>query len=240
MANRKRMHGRRRHPSRCTAPFKQLSNPEGDPKKSNDLPLFGHDSSDEAGSIPDLKLSTEQRPSSTRVAGPNIPTSKKDVANNEELEEASSWDMWKKRAHTTLSFAGLGFPGADVLNAGLYALEGDWKNAGLAGFASIPVIGDTYAAGKMAYKAGDKALDIIKAGTKTGTKTRSVNTGVKETVKGFKDIPSDIIKGNYKDALTNIGSAGYWYGTGQDIANDPLVTGESKKKEYVNLGRAEF
>ena len=31
MANRTRMHGRKRHPSRCKAPFKQVSNPEETP-----------------------------------------------------------------------------------------------------------------------------------------------------------------------------------------------------------------
>lgn len=255
MANRRRMHGRKRHPSRCTAPFKKIGNPEGE----EDLPLFGHDSTDEAGDVPDLNLSTEQRSSSTRVAGPNIPNipdpdyvppSEEEVAKNKELiksgeehlkkKKEDSWDTWKKRAHTTLSGAGLFWPGADLLNAGLYALEGDYKNAGLAGFASIPVIGDTYAASKLAYKTGDKALDIVKAGATASGKTRSVKTGVKETVGGVTNIPKDIVKGNYKDAVTNIGSAGYWYGTGQDIANDPLVTGDSKKKKYVNLGRAEF
>jgi len=255
MASRKRMHGRRRHPSRCTAPFKKIGNPEGE----DDLPLFGHDSTDEAGDIPDLNLSTEQRSSSTRVAGPNIPNipdpdyvppSEEEVAKNRELiksgeehlkkKEDEYWDTWKKRAHTTLSVAGVVFPGADLFNAGLYALEGDWKNAAMAGAASIPIIGDTYAASKLAYKAGDTALDIVKTGTKTGAKTRSVKTGVEETVGGIKNIPKDIAKGNYKDAVTNIGSAGYWYGTGQDVANDPLATGEGKKKKYVNLGKAEF
>jgi hypothetical protein len=71
MANRRKLHGRRRHPSRCTAPFKKIGNPEGEPK--TDLPLFGHDSTstDEAGDIPDLKLSTTQEPMSTRVAVPD-------------------------------------------------------------------------------------------------------------------------------------------------------------------------
>jgi len=74
------MHGRRRHPSRCTAPFKQLSNP-GDPKKSSDLPLFGHDSSDKASSTPNLEFDTTQEASSTRVDTGNIPNFQNVVSN---------------------------------------------------------------------------------------------------------------------------------------------------------------
>ena len=256
MANRRRMHGRKRHPSRCTAPFKKTGNPEGE----DDLPLLGHDSTDEVGDIPDLKLDTTQRSSTTRVDTgylPNIPdiNYNPDDVDIEALEESTqrgsenlkkkkedSWDTWKKRAHTTLSVAGLAFPGADLLNAGLYALEGDWRGAAGAGLASIPIIGDTYAAGKLAYKAGDKALDIVKAGATASGKTRSVKTGVKETVGGIKNIPTDIVKGNYKDALTNIGSADYWLSTGDDIVNDPLVTGETKTKKqgFKHMGTYEF
>ena len=139
------------------------------------------------------------------------------LKSSHESGDDSWWDKVKKGTHTTLSVAGLAFPGADLLNAGLYALEGDWRGAASAGLASIPVIGDTYAASKLAAKAGKGVIDIAKTATKAGTKTRSVKTGVEQTVKGIKNIPKDIIKGNIKDAATNIGSTDYWYGTAKDI-----------------------
>ena len=187
---------------------------------SDDLPLLGHESSDEAGSVPDLKIDTTQEGSTTRVDTGYLPKFQDDDYNPDDVDikalEASTqrgserlkkqeeeyWDTWKKRVHTGLSVAGLVFPGADLLNAGLYALEGDYKSAAMAGAAAIPVIGDTYAASKLAYKAGDTALDVVKAGATGAGKTRSVSTGVKETVKGVKNIPTDIAKGNYLDAVS--------------------------------------
>ena len=150
------------------------------------------------------------------------------LKSNHESGDDSWWDTMKKGVHTGLSVAGLAFPGADLLNAGLYALEGDWRGAASAGLASIPVIGDTYAAGKLAAKAGKGALEIAKAGTKASTKTRSVKTGVEQTVKGIKNIPKDIIKGNIKDAATNIGSTDYWYGTAKDIKSLAGVGGDKE------------
>ena len=156
------------------------------------------------------------------------------LKSSHESEGDSWWDTMKKGVHTGLSVAGLAFPGADLINAGLYALEGDFKSAASAGLASIPVIGDTYAAGKLAHKAGKGALEIAKAGTKASTKTRSVKTGVEQTVKGIKNIPKDIVKGNIKDAVTNIGSADYWRGTGKDIL-DMAGVGGDKESNIIRI-----
>jgi len=161
------------------------------------------------------------------------------LKSNNEPDNDGWWDTMKKSVHTGLSVAGLAFPGADLLNAGLYALEGDWRGAAGAGFASIPVIGDTYAAGKLAHKAGKGALEIAKASTKAGTKTRSVKTGVEQTVKGAKNIPKDIAKGNVKDAVTNIGSVDYWRGTGKDVI-DMAGVGGDKESNFVYIKSPNF
>ena len=161
------------------------------------------------------------------------------LKSNHESDNGGWWDTMKKGVHTGLSVAGLAFPGADLLNAGLYALEGDWRGAASAGLASIPVIGDTYAAGKLAHKAGKGVREIAKASTKASTKTRSVKTGVEQTVKGAKNIPKDIAKGNIKDAVTNVGSVDYWRGTGKDII-DMAGVGGDKESKFIHMGTYEF
>tara|TARA_R100001086_G_scaffold2307_1_gene1571 strand:- start:25 stop:588 length:564 start_codon:yes stop_codon:yes gene_type:complete len=155
------------------------------------------------------------------------------LKSSHESEGDSWWDKAKKSVHTGLSVAGLAFPGADLINAGLYALEGDFKSAASAGLASIPIIGDTYAAGKLAAKAGKGVIDIAKTATKAGTKTRSVKTGVEKTVRGATNIPKDLARGKFKDAATNIGSVDYWRGTGEDIKSLAGLGGDKKKKPNI-------
>ena len=70
--------------------------------------------------------------------------------------------------HTVLDFAGMipvvGIV-ADVANSGLYAMEGDYVNAGMSALGAIPLLGDGLAAGRMAVKYGDDALALAsKAG----------------------------------------------------------------------------
>ena len=61
--------------------------------------------------------------------------------------------------HEVLDWAGF-VPGLgaipDAINAGIYAIEGDWGNAALSGAAAIPIVGD-------AIKGVDKARDVVKA-----------------------------------------------------------------------------
>ena len=46
---------------------------------------------------------------------------------------------------------------ADLINAGLYALEGDWVNAGISALGIIPGLGDAAKAGRMGKRAKDLA-----------------------------------------------------------------------------------
>ena len=59
--------------------------------------------------------------------------------------------------HTGLDVIGL-IPGgdfADLANAGLYLLEGDYSNAGISAAAMVPIIGSFATTGKYAWKASD-------------------------------------------------------------------------------------
>jgi len=70
------------------------------------------------------------------------------------------WDKVKDHGHTALDVAGfvpgLG-TGADLINAGWYAAEGDYKNAAFSAAAAIPGAGDVFAAGKVAVKVAGAA-----------------------------------------------------------------------------------
>ena len=97
----------------------------------------------------------------------------------EAFGNANKTPMTKETVHTMLDAAGM-IPGGgelfDIANAGLYALEKDWKNAGLSGAAAVPILG--YFAngikivdkGKDAAKVIDKVgdvLDVTKGANKT-------------------------------------------------------------------------
>ncbi len=72
---------------------------------------------------------------------------------------------WSTIAHTALDVAGM-VPvigeAADLVNAGIYAVEGDWGNAALCAAAAIPVAGNAVTAVKMGRNA-KKALDASQA-----------------------------------------------------------------------------
>lgn len=83
---------------------------------------------------------------------------------------SDTWNTVKENAsdvcHGVLDVAGFvpGFGAVpDLLNAGLYAAEGDWGNAGLSALAAIPMIGDAGAAvgkgGKYLSKGGKWILE---------------------------------------------------------------------------------
>jgi hypothetical protein len=71
--------------------------------------------------------------------------------------------FWSDLGHTALDLIGLvpviGEP-ADALNAGWYAAEGDWVNAGLSLAAMVPVAGWLATGGKLGYKATNAALRV--------------------------------------------------------------------------------
>lgn len=65
--------------------------------------------------------------------------------------------------HGALDTAGmLPFLGAvpDLINAGIYAIEGDWSKAGLSAFAAIPVFGDAPKGASLIYKGGKEAVQV--------------------------------------------------------------------------------
>lgn len=97
-----------------------------------------------------------------------------------------SWERVSGAVHTVLDVAGF-IPGLgavpDLINAGIYAAEGDWKNAALSGVAAVPLVGDGAKATSMAVKGGrelleagakqtlkhgDEALDAGRAAAKVG------------------------------------------------------------------------
>jgi hypothetical protein len=89
-----------------------------------------------------------------------------------------SWERVSGAVHTVLDVAGF-IPGLgaipDLINAGIYAAEGDLANAALSATAAVPVAGDAIKGGTMAVKAGrqiakhgDEALDAGKQVVKHG------------------------------------------------------------------------
>jgi DNA/RNA non-specific endonuclease len=89
-----------------------------------------------------------------------------------------SWERISGAVHTALDIAGF-IPGLgaipDLINAGLYAAEGDWKNAALSSTAALPLVGDGIKGGVMVAKAGrevlqhgDEALGAVAASAKAG------------------------------------------------------------------------
>lgn len=74
--------------------------------------------------------------------------------------------------HTGLDIVGL-IPGgdfADLANAGLYILEGDYTNAGISAAAMVPLIGGIATTGKNAWKAGDVINSLGSNYTKSSLK----------------------------------------------------------------------
>jgi hypothetical protein len=65
--------------------------------------------------------------------------------------------------HSALDVAGmLPFLGAfpDAINAGIYAIEGEWGKAGLSALAAIPVFGDAPKGASLIYKRGKEAVQV--------------------------------------------------------------------------------
>lgn len=91
-------------------------------------------------------------------------------------------------AHTALDACGLVFDACDVANAASYALEGDWKNAGMSAAGAIPGIGAAATGAKLASKGADAASSAAKysdeatdaattAGKKGPANAKSINAG---------------------------------------------------------------
>lgn len=69
--------------------------------------------------------------------------------------------------HTILDIAGM-IPvigtAADLINAGWYAAEGDYVNAGLSALGAVPGIGDAATAAKLSMRGADAAAGAARAG----------------------------------------------------------------------------
>ena len=63
-----------------------------------------------------------------------------------------------KQFQKTLSDMGVASPPADMLNAAIYAVQGEWGKAGLSAAAVIPVLGDMY----KAKKSGEKMITLYR------------------------------------------------------------------------------
>jgi len=57
---------------------------------------------------------------------------------------------------------------ADLLNAGLYALEGDWANAAISGLGVVPILGDVAKTGRWVRRVRDASAVVLyeRAGSK--------------------------------------------------------------------------
>ncbi len=79
-----------------------------------------------------------------------------------------SWERVSGAVHTVLDVAGF-IPGLgaipDLINAGLYAVEGDMQNAALSGVAAVPLFGDGAKGATMAARAG---REVLQAGARQG------------------------------------------------------------------------
>ncbi|NDV73507.1 hypothetical protein [Burkholderia cenocepacia] len=120
---------------------------------------------------PDLKLPDFSPPKSGNTIGkvvgepsvtlPTITVTANPPPKPETPAEGGFWGAVGGWVHGGLDAAGL-IPGLgavpDLLNAGIYAVEGDYVNAGISAVAAIPVVGDAALAGKYAAKGGKLAL----------------------------------------------------------------------------------
>jgi len=79
-----------------------------------------------------------------------------------DLKVNTGWARVSGAIHTVLDLAGF-IPGLgaipDLINAGIYAAEGDWKNAAMSGVAAVPGLGDGAKATSMAVKGGREQLE---------------------------------------------------------------------------------
>ncbi len=91
------------------------------------------------------------------------PPVKPETPNEEKAKEEKTglWSRMSDGVHTALDVAGF-IPGLgaipDILNAGIYAAEGNAAMAALSVVAAVPGVGDGVKAGSMAYKGGKQLL----------------------------------------------------------------------------------
>ena len=112
---------------------------------------------------------------------------------NQQEEASDEGPSASDIAHAALDVAGflpvVGFF-ADMANAGLYAIEGDYTQAAVSAVCSVPGIGDAFAAGKLASKGIKAASKIAKTqkSIKGAVKAVGKVTAKKATEKATKNI----------------------------------------------------
>jgi hypothetical protein len=86
--------------------------------------------------------------------------------------------------HTVLDVAGL-IPvvgtAADLINAGWYAAEGDYANAGLSALGAVPGIGDAATVAKLGVKGADVAVTAAKAADGVASAAKTSGKGSKRS-----------------------------------------------------------
>ena len=117
------------------------------------------------------------------------------------IEANAGWGRFSGYVHGALDVAGFvpalgAIP--DLINAGIYAAEGDKANAALSVVAAVPLAGDTVKGGVMAVKGvkqalkhGDDVLDVGKAVVKNGDE---VVEGGAKVLKGGDDLAQGLPK----------------------------------------------
>ena len=74
---------------------------------------------------------------------------------------------------------------ADLLNASISVLRGDWVGAGVSLVAAVPVVGDAVGGAKLAYKGAklaSKASKSVNKGTKVAKKSDGISSGATKSV----------------------------------------------------------
>ena len=114
--------------------------------------------------------------------------------------KTSKYGFW----HNALDFAGLFFDGADLINAALYASEGDWGNAALCAAAFIPVAGSVIVGAVKSAKAvikakkAEKILFLAKESckmTKNAANTLDTFTDTMKAAAKWGDNPFKLVDG---------------------------------------------
>lgn len=101
------------------------------------------------------------------------------------VQANAGWAGFSGWVHGALDVAGF-VPGLgaipDLLNAGIYALEGDWQNAGLSAVAAVPAAGDAVKGGTIAVRVGS---EVVQHGDEVADAARLITRSGDEVTEGL-------------------------------------------------------
>ena len=140
----------------------------------------------------------------------------------EKKENKKEGMSWLEKLQLSLDAAGM-VPGygevADLANAAIYGMQGDWKNAGISAAAMLPIVGSTGTAARLAYKGAKAAGDALPVVSRVKTAERLGKKGVdyamppsvqRKWVKKSKPVQAskapDPTKKSVKDYAKGVGS----------------------------------